>query len=93
MKGIERHSILEDVERSWDPQKYSREDHQNFILDVLLNGPMRQADLTTLVSMEFGLQKTSAGATVSATLLIFRQTGWVESNDRIEGSNVWKIVE
>jgi hypothetical protein len=89
----ERISILEDVERTWDPEKFAKDDHLNFVLEVLMMGPIRQSDLAELVSMEFGITMGGARAICSAALLMFRREGWAESNSRVENSNVWNIVE
>jgi hypothetical protein len=87
-----RISITEDVKRSWRPESYTTEEQMNFLLDCLIEGPMRQADLSQLLADEFGMHLSTARAATSAALLLFRRAGFIRPGDKIEGSIQW-IVE
>lgn len=88
-----RISITEDVERSWDPQKFTTDEQMNFILECLLVRPMRQADVAESLSLEFGMHLSTARASTSAALLLFRQAGWIEAGRKVENSIVWSVKE
>jgi hypothetical protein len=87
-----RVSITEDIERTWDPNKYTTDDQMNFVLECLLEGPMRQAELGKMLAFEFGMNLSTARAAASAACLLFRQSGWIQEKGKSEGSTIWEVV-
>lgn len=89
--GIEEED--KDQLRRWNPENYSTDDQQMYILDLLIeNGQMLQVDITTQMAVDLGMKRTHAQSVVSAALLKFRQEGWIELLDKEGRSKLWRMI-
>ena len=64
-----------------------------FCLDLLLQGPVRQADLAHALAETKRINIGTARAAVSGSLLLFRQAGWIRTVGEEKGSRIWEVVE
>jgi hypothetical protein len=91
---MRQYSIADDAdERTWSPEEKATERQMEVVLELLLEfGSMSQKELAEELSGALNMKIGTARAAVSASLLFFRQAGWVEVLEREGGSNIWRII-
>jgi hypothetical protein len=85
--------IFEDhQQRSWKPQDKATDEAMNCVLEVLIRrGRSYQYDLADEVAAVMDVKLGTARAYVSASLLYFREAGWVRLVEVEDGRAVWEI--
>jgi hypothetical protein len=77
-----KHPVSEDAVRTWEPHQKCRDEVMNEVLDALLElggKRVRQMDLVSRMHhFHQDLARGTCKAYVSASLLYFREAGWVE---------------
>ena len=97
--SVERIPIYEDAERSWDPERMATDEQMNTVLEILMErGEALQSEIVEELGVRLEMQKGYAGAAVSASLLYFRQAGWVEfvreerTGARGGPTRLWRLI-
>jgi hypothetical protein len=96
MSDYQRHPVSDpDAPRTWTPDSKCRDEIMNEVLEIILDadGPISQKQIgANLAALHPEIKMGTIRAYVSASLLHFRQAGWVVSNSRDEErSPVWEV--
>lgn len=87
--------IFEDYpDRPWKPEEKATDAVMNLVLEILMRRRVAlQADLAEEVAAVLGVKMGTARAYVSASLLFFREAGWVRLRAEDRTATLWEIEE
>lgn len=93
-RGVGRRiGIEEDADRTWEPEQKASDKLMSYVLDMLIEeNSIRQADICKRLRAELGLSKGYANAVTTASLLRFKEEGWIEENGKERRSRIWRVV-
>lgn len=83
----------DDPRRSWRPEEKVTDEAMNVVLGYLIEkGRSYQADIAEHVAAELGIKLGTAAAYTSASLLYFREAGWVRHVEDEGHKAIWEAV-
>lgn len=80
------------MNRTWKPEDKATEEQMAFVLGLLVENDMRQVDVAKALVAEWNISIGYANSITTASLLRFRQEGWIEVVERKRRSNIWRII-